>query len=105
MEATFTVPEELQSSFQRLLPHMTAGLRNDPEGLESVLLYLKLGGERLARIAIDAYNQTDRLKNAELQKQRLEEAMLAEQLDSSEDDEDDDDLDDEADEDSDPDDY
>lgn len=105
MEATFTVPEELQSSFQRLLPHMAAGLRNDPEGLESVLLYLKLGGERLARIAIDAYNQTDRLKNAALQKQRLEEAMLAEQLESAEEDEDDEDLDDEDDEDSDSDEY
>ncbi len=105
MEATFTVPEELQSSFQRLLPHMAAGLRSDPEGLESILLYLKLGGERLARIAIDAYNQTDRLKNAEIQKQRLEEAMLAEQLDAEEDDDEEDDDEENDDEDSDSEDY
>lgn len=92
MDTNFTVPNEYQESFQRLLPHMVAGLRNDPHGLEAIYLYLKLGGEKLARIAIDAYNQTHRLKNAQMQKLRLEEALMAEQLDEAEENEDDEDV-------------
>lgn len=89
MDTTFTVPNEYQDSFHRLTPYMVAGLRNDPQSLEAIYLYLKLGGEKLARIAIDAYNQTHRLKNAQMQKLRLEEALMAEQMDESEDIEDD----------------
>ncbi len=92
METNFTVPNEYQESFQRLTPHMVAGLRNDPQSLEAIYLYLKLGGEKLARIAIDAYNQTHRLKNAQMQKLRLEEALMAEQMDESEENEDDEDV-------------
>lgn len=88
MDSTFTIPNEYQESFQRLMPHMVAGLRNDPQSLEAVYLYLKLGGEKLARIAIEAYNQTHRLKNAQIQKLRLEEALMAEQMEESEEDED-----------------
>lgn len=90
MDSTFTVPNDYQESFQRLIPHMVAGLRNDPQSLEAIYLYLKLGGEKLARIAIDAYNQTHRLKNAQMQKLRLEEALMAEQMDESEGEEDED---------------
>jgi len=89
MENGFEIPPEQRKSFQRLLPHMVAGLRNDPQGLEAVFLYLKMGGEKMARIAIDAYNQTHRLKNAQMQKLRLEEALMAEQIDESEEDDDD----------------
>jgi hypothetical protein len=84
MDTNFTVPSEFRESFQRLLPHMVAGLRNDPKSLEAIYLYLKLGGEKLARIAIDASNQTHRLKNAQMQKMRLEEALMAEQLEEAE---------------------
>ncbi|RJQ80123.1 MAG: hypothetical protein C4519_10265 [Desulfobacteraceae bacterium] len=85
MEHEFTVPPEYKQSFQRLLPHMTAGLRNDHQELEAVYLYLKLGGEKLARIAIDAFNQTHRLKNAQMQRLRLEQSLLAEQMEARED--------------------
>jgi len=88
MDTNFTVPNEYQESFQRLTPYMVAGLRNDAPSLEAIYLYLKLGGEKLARIAIDAYNQTHRLKNAQMQKLRLEEALMAEQLDEAEEDDD-----------------
>lgn len=80
MESNFSIPQELQMSFQRLIPYMSPGLRNDEQGLESVLLYLKLGGERLARIVIDAYNQTHRLQDVAEQKLRLEETLLAKQM-------------------------
>ena len=80
---------------------MSPGLRNDEQGLMSVLLYLKLGGERLARIVIDAYNQTHRLQAAAEQKLRLEETLLAKQMadEADDDDEDEDDDDDDDDDD------
>lgn len=99
MDNTFAIPEELRLPFQRLLPYMSPGLRSDQNGLEAILLYLKLGGEKLARAAIDAYNQTLRLKTAELQKLRLEEALLADRLDDSDEDDEDDEENDEDDED------
>ena len=89
MESNFTIPQELQMSFQRLIPYMSPGLRNDEQGLTSVLLYLKLGGERLARIVIDAYNQTHRLQEVAEQKLRLEETLLAKQMADEADDDDD----------------
>ena len=89
MENGFTVPSEFRESFQRLLPYMVAGLRNDPQELEAIYLYLKIGGEKLARIAIDAFNQTHRLKNAQLQKMRLEQAMISEPTEIEEDEDED----------------
>jgi hypothetical protein len=74
---------------------MSPALRKDVQGLEAILLYLKMGGERLARIAIDAYNQTHRLKDAAEQKLRLEETLLAKQLEDEADDEDEEDDEDE----------
>lgn len=89
MEQSFTLPQELQTSFQRIMPYMSARLRNDQQSIEAIALYLKLGGERLARIAIDAYNQTHRLQDAADQKLRLEETLLAKQMENENDDDDD----------------
>jgi hypothetical protein len=89
MENAFTVPPEFRESFQRLLPYMSAGLRNDPQEIEAIFLYLKLGGEKLARIAIDAFNQTHRLKNAQMQKMRLEQALTSEPTENGEDEDED----------------
>jgi hypothetical protein len=85
MENGFTVPPEMRESFQRLMPYMAAGTRNDPKELEAVYLYLKIGGEKLARIAIDAFNQTHRLKNAQIQKMRLEQALISGPTENGED--------------------
>lgn len=95
METEFNIPQELKLSYQRLLPYMVNAVRSDLQSQEAILLYLRLGGEKLARIAIDAYNQTHRMEAAKLQKLRLEEAMLADQMDESED-EDEDEEDEEA---------
>lgn len=81
METEFTIPQELRASYHRLLPYMVHAVRGDLQCQEAILLYLKLGGEKLARIAIDAYNQTHRLEAAKLQKLRLEEALMADQMD------------------------
>jgi len=72
MADQFTVPEEFEISMRRIFPYLTAPLQKDPQVLESLLLYLKLGGEKMARIAIDALNVTQRLQYAEPTKQLRE---------------------------------
>ena len=76
MDDRFTVPEEYEISFRRILPYLMAPLQNNSQVLESLLLFLKLGGEKMARIAIDALNVTQRLKDAEVKKQLREQELL-----------------------------
>jgi hypothetical protein len=71
-----TVPEEFEISIRRILPYLAAPLQKDPNVLESLVLYLKLGGEKMARIVIDALNVTQRLQDAEVKKQLREEELL-----------------------------
>jgi hypothetical protein len=103
MDTKFTIPDGYHESFRRLLPYMEAPLHNDPQVMESLLIYLKLGGEKMARIAIDAFNMNQRLKDAEMRKQLREQALLGAQLeildeeqgsddDDNEDDSEDDDV-------------
>jgi phosphopantothenoylcysteine synthetase/decarboxylase len=87
----FTVPEEYEISFRRIMPYLMSPLQRNPQILESLLLYLKLGGEKMARIAIDAMNVTQRLQNAELKKLLREQELLNDNGRDDEDDEDDDD--------------
>jgi hypothetical protein len=93
----FTVPEEYEYSFRRIMPYLMSPLHNDLQILESLLLYLKLGGEKMARIAIDAMNVTLRLQDAELKKQLREQELLndndREDLEDDNDDSDDEDDD------------
>ncbi|MFX0195314.1 MAG: hypothetical protein ACFFCW_04250 [Candidatus Hodarchaeota archaeon] len=72
MADQFTVPEKFDISIQRILPYLAAPLQKNPQVLESLLLYMKLGGEKMARIAIDALNVTQRLEYAEPKKQLRE---------------------------------
>jgi hypothetical protein len=95
MADQFTVPEEYEISFRRILPYLAAPLQKNSQVLESLLLYLKLGGEKIARIAIDAYNVTQRLQDAEVKKQLREQELLIDDRLSSLDDEDEDDQPDE----------
>lgn len=99
MGTRFTIPDGYHESFRRLLPYMEARLRNDPEVLEALLIYLKQGGEKLARIAIDAFNMNQRILEAEMRKQLRNQVLLGEDLDSSEDDDEDEDEDDDEDDD------
>jgi hypothetical protein len=78
MNQNIMIPDELKSLFQRLMPHFPIALREDPKALEAIILYLKVGGEKLARIAIEAYKQNQRLSYAEAQKRLRETAMSAE---------------------------
>lgn len=99
MAEHFTIPDELEIPLRRILPYLAAPMQKNPQVLESLVLYLKLGGEKMARIAIDALNVTQRLQDAELKKQMREQELLAgENTDDLESDEDDDGDDQDADE-------
>lgn len=98
MELKPTIPPETRQSLQRLMPYMSQELRNDPQRLEAILLFFKLGGDKLARIVIDAYNQTQRLQKVQEQRMRLRAEMLdaLEEAEKDEDDDGEDDDDDDA---------
>lgn len=98
MELKPTIPPETRQSLQRLMPYMSQELRNDSQRLEAILLFFKLGGDKLARIVIDAYNQTQRLQKVQEQRMRLRAEML-DALEEAEKDEDDDEDDDDDDDD------
>lgn len=99
MAKQFAFPEEYEIAYRRILPYLSAPLQREPQVLQSLLLYLKLGGERLARIAIDALNVSQRQRDAEMLKLLRHEAMLADSEDENEDeDEDENENEDEEDE-------
>ncbi len=89
MSDQFTVPEEYEASLRRVLPYLMAPLQRDAQVLESLLIYLKLGGEKMARIVIDALNVTQRLQDAEVKKQLREQELLNENDQEDLDDDDD----------------
>ena len=80
MAEPFNIPTEYRESFRRILPYMASPLRNDETVMHAVFLYLKLGNEKLARIAIDAYNENYRLSELEYRRRLREEALLSENL-------------------------
>lgn len=103
MGEQFTIPDGYHESFRRLLPYMEAPLHNSPQVLESLLIYLKLGGEKMARIAIEAFNMNQRMLDAEFRKQLRDQLLLGKEPDESDeessDKDDDDEMDAETDED------
>jgi len=52
MSEALQIPDALQMTFKRMLHRVPAKKRDDIEIQKSVLLFLKLGGERLARARI-----------------------------------------------------
>ena len=76
MADQFNVPEEYEISFRRILPYLAAPMHRNVRVLESLALYLKFGGEKMARIVIDALNVTQRLQDAEIRKQMREQELL-----------------------------
>lgn len=99
MAQQFEIPEEYEIPIRRVLPHLSAALQNDPKVLQALVLYFKLGGEKMARIVIDALNVTHKIQYAEMLKKMREEAMLRGlDDDDASDDEDEDEDEDEDDE-------
>jgi hypothetical protein len=86
MVKNFSIPDEYKAPFRRILPYLSAPLQKDPEVQASLLLYYKLGGEKMARIVIDALNVTERIQYSEMIKRLREEALLNEHRDGSDED-------------------
>lgn len=69
------IPDALRPAWNRLMYRIPVKLRQKHEVLESVLLFLKLGGERLARQAIEAAKASMTLEDTQLRRQQKAEAM------------------------------
>lgn len=77
MTEQFSIPQKHELSFRRLVPHLAAPLQNNPEVLSSILIYLKMGGIKLALAAIDALNVNLRIQAVEMmRKKKLREATI-----------------------------
>ena len=95
------VPKDLKGSFKRVARRIPVELRKDETLIKTVVDYLQLGGEKLARQAVESAKQTLGLEVAQRRKRardealiRAAEARLAAAEESSGDDDDDDDDDD-----------
>lgn len=94
MAQEFSIPEEYERPFRRILPYLAAPLQNDPKVMESLVLYYRLGGEKLSRIVIDALNVTRKMQESERIKKMREAAMLLDGPDEESDEDEDEELDD-----------
>ena len=70
------VPQNLMGSFKRIARRIPVDLRKDEELIETIVGYLKLGGEKLARQAVDAERQTLELEIIQRKKKAREEALI-----------------------------
>ena len=103
------VPKNLMGSFKRVARRIPVDLKKDEELIKTIVAYLQLGGEKLARQAVVSAKRTLELEVAQRKKKAREEALIraaearlaAANEESQEDDDDfDDDADDDADDDS-----
>ncbi len=104
MYSDIDIPNELVGSFKRIMRRIPVELKKDENLIKTVVDYLQLGGEKLARQAVESAKLTLQLEVAERRKKAREEALiraaeahLAAMEDESDDD--DDDFDDDADDD------
>ena len=101
------VPENLMGSFKRIARRIPVDLKKNEALMQTVVDYLKLGGEKLARQAVEAAKQTQEREGAQRKKKAREEALIraaearlaaadkeSDEADDYEDDDDDDDSDD-----------
>ena len=70
------VPKDLMGSFKRVSRRIPVDLRKDEALIETVVAYLKLGGEKLARQAVESAKQTHELKVAQRRRKAREEALI-----------------------------
>ena len=102
------VPKDLMGSFKRVSRRIPVDLKKDESLIKTVVAFLKLGGEKLARQAVEAAKQTHELEVAQRRKKAREEALIraaearlaaideaaAEKADDFDDDDEDDEVDD-----------
>ena len=88
------VPPALMGSFKRVARRIPVDLKKDEELIRTIVAYLQLGGEKLARQAVEAAKQTLEIEIIQRKKKAREEALIraAEaRLAAADDDSDDDD--------------
>ncbi len=73
---TVDVPQNLMGSFKRIARRIPVDLKKDEELMQTVVAYLKLGGEKLARQAVEAAKKTQELEVAQRKKKAREEALI-----------------------------
>jgi hypothetical protein len=70
------VPKDLMGSFKRVSRRIPVELRKDETLIKTVVDYLQLGGEKLARQAVEAAKQTHELEVAQRRKKAREDALI-----------------------------
>lgn len=77
MAENLNIPEELQGTFKRLMYRVPEKLRRDPHTQKIIQLYLKMGGEKLAKQHIEII----KLRVREEERQKKAEANASEKSD------------------------
>ena len=105
------VPKNLMGSFKRVARRIPVDLRKDEALIKTIVAYLQLGGEKLARQAVESAKQTLGLEVTQRRKNARDEALIraaearlaaaneesrvdADDIDDDEDDDEDDESDD-----------
>jgi hypothetical protein len=70
------VPKDLMGPFKRVSRRIPVDLRKDETLIRTVVDYLQLGGEKLARQAVEAARQTYELEVAQRRKKARDEALV-----------------------------
>lgn len=78
MAENLNIPEELQGTFKRLMNRVPEKLKIDSHIQKIIQLYLKLGGEKLAK----QYIEIIKLRVREEERQKKAEANSSERLDT-----------------------
>jgi hypothetical protein len=81
MAENLNIPDELQGTFKRLMYRVPEKLRRDPHTQKIIQLYLKMGGEKLAKQHIEII----KLRVREEERQKKAEANASEKSDIGED--------------------
>jgi hypothetical protein len=76
MVNTIDVPQGLMGSFKRIARRIPVDLKKDEELVKTIVAYLQLGGERLARQAVDTARQSLELEIIQRKKKAREEALI-----------------------------
>ncbi len=72
----FDIPKDLMGSFKRVSRRIPVALKKDETLIKTVVAYLKLGGEKLARQAVESARQTLDLEVAQRRKKARDEALI-----------------------------
>ena len=75
MNLKLDIPEALKPNFQRVYRRIPLELRQNTELIQNLVLFLKVGGERLARQHLEVAKNDLKLVKTEQRKERRSEAM------------------------------